>query len=100
MKAHLIDTHLLVSRSSAKVRVKYQGHVSQKMGVSETLVFYKHILFTLGLMIVIVTGFIFLSLLTIVMMAVWKAASGLENIFSEVLVKESMDRCTSRCSTN
>ena len=36
MKAHLIDTHLLVprSRSSAKVKVKYQGHVSQKMGVS------------------------------------------------------------------
>ena len=36
MKAHLIDTHLLVprSRSSAKVEVKYQGHVSQKMGVS------------------------------------------------------------------
>ena len=30
MKAHLIDTHLLVprSRSSAKVKVKYQGHVS------------------------------------------------------------------------
>ena len=36
MKAHLIDTHLLVprSRSSAKVKVKYQGHVSQQMGVS------------------------------------------------------------------
>ena len=36
MKAHLIDTHLLVprSRSSAKVKVKYQGHVFQKMGVS------------------------------------------------------------------
>ena len=36
MKAHLIDTHLLVlrSRASAKVKVKYQGHVSQKMGVS------------------------------------------------------------------
>ena len=34
MKAHLNDTHLLVSRSSAKVKVKYQGHVSQKMGVS------------------------------------------------------------------
>ena len=47
MKAHLIDTHLLVprSRSSAKVKVKYQGHVSQKMGVSGALVFYKHILF-------------------------------------------------------
>ena len=39
MKAHLIDTHLLVprSRSSAKVKVKYQGHVSQKMGVSGAL---------------------------------------------------------------
>ena len=46
MKAHLIDTHLLVprSRSSAKVKVKYQGHVSQKMGVSGALVFHKHIL--------------------------------------------------------
>ena len=47
MKAHPIDTHLLVprSRSSAKVKVKYQGHVSQKMGVSGALVFHKHILF-------------------------------------------------------
>ena len=45
MKAHLIDTHLLVSRSSAKVKVKYLGHVSQKMGVSGALVFHKHILF-------------------------------------------------------
>ena len=45
MKAHLIDTHLLVprSRSSAKVKVNY--HVSQKMGVSGALVFHKHILF-------------------------------------------------------
>ena len=34
MKAHLIDIHLVPrSRSSAKVKVKYQGHVSQKMGV-------------------------------------------------------------------
>ena len=34
MKAHLIDTHLVVPRSrlSAKVKVRYQGHVSQKMG--------------------------------------------------------------------
>ena len=48
MKAHLIDTHLLVprSRSSAKVKVKYQGHVSQKMDVLGTLVFHKHILFS------------------------------------------------------
>ena len=46
MKAHLIDTHLLVprSKSSAKVKVKYQGHVSQKVGVSGALVFHKHIL--------------------------------------------------------
>ena len=49
MKAHLIDTHLLVpgSMSSAKVKVKYRGHVSQKMGVSGALVFHKHILFIL-----------------------------------------------------
>ena len=49
MKAHLIDTHLLVprSRSSAKVKVKYQDHVSQKMGLSGALVFHKHILFLL-----------------------------------------------------
>ena len=47
MKAHLIDTHLLVprSRSSAKVKVKYLGHVSQKMDVLGALVFHKHILF-------------------------------------------------------
>ena len=47
MKAHLIDTHLLVPRSrlSAKVKVKYQGHVSQKMGVLGALVFHKLILF-------------------------------------------------------
>ena len=50
MKAHLIDTHLLGprSRSSAKVKVKYKGHVSQKMGVSGALVFHKHILLILG----------------------------------------------------
>ena len=32
MKAHLIDTHLLVprSRSSAKVKVEYQGHVLKR----------------------------------------------------------------------
>ena len=33
------------SRSSAKVKVKYQGHVSQKKSVSGALVFHKHILF-------------------------------------------------------
>ena len=48
MKAHLIDTHLLVprSRSCTKVKVKYQGHVSQKMCVSGALLFHKHILFS------------------------------------------------------
>ena len=32
MKSHSIDTHLLVprSRSSAKVKVKYQGNISKK----------------------------------------------------------------------
>ena len=47
MKAHLTNTHLLAprSRSSAKVKVKYQGHVSQKMGVSGALVFHKHFFF-------------------------------------------------------
>ena len=56
MKAHLIDTHLLVprSRSSAKVKVKYQGHVSQKMGVSGALVFHKHIVFLKGFMLLTV----------------------------------------------
>ena len=36
MKARLTDTHPLVlkSRSSAKIKVKYQGHISQKMVVS------------------------------------------------------------------
>ena len=47
MKAHLIDTYLLVprSKSSPKVKVKYEGDVSQKMGVSGALVFHKHIMF-------------------------------------------------------
>ena len=47
MKVHLIDTHLRVprSRSSEMVKVKYQGHISQKMAVSGALVFHKHILF-------------------------------------------------------
>ena len=45
MKAHLIDTHFLVPRSSAKVKVKYHGNVSQKIGVLGTLVFHKHIFF-------------------------------------------------------
>ena len=36
MKAHLINTHLLVprSRSSAEVKVEYQGYISQKMAIS------------------------------------------------------------------
>ena len=55
MKAHLIDTHLVPrSRSPAKVKVKYQGHVSQKMHVSGPLVFHKHILLFLC---VVATGF-------------------------------------------
>ena len=34
-----------MSRSSAKFKVKYQGHISKKkMAVSGALVFYKHIL--------------------------------------------------------
>ena len=38
MKAYLINTHLLVPRSvsSAKVKVEYQGYISQKMAFSET----------------------------------------------------------------
>ena len=47
MKAHLINMHLQVprSRSSAKVKVKYKGYISQKMAVSGAFVFHKHILF-------------------------------------------------------
>ena len=46
MKAHLIDTHLLVprSRSYAKVKVKHQSNISQKMAALQALVFHKHIL--------------------------------------------------------
>ena len=57
MKAHLIDTHLLVPRSgsSAKVKVKYQGHVSQKIGVSGALVFHKHILFHSKIIVILLT---------------------------------------------
>ena len=38
--------HLLVprSRSSAKVKVKYKGYTSQKMAISGTFLFHKHIL--------------------------------------------------------
>ena len=47
MKAYLINMHLLVprSRSSAKVKVKYNSYISQKMVVSGAFVFHKHILF-------------------------------------------------------
>ena len=49
MKAYLINMHLLVSRSrsSAKVRVKYKGYISQKMAVSGAFMFHKHILLSL-----------------------------------------------------
>ena len=47
MKAHLLVSR---SRSSAKVKVKYQDHVSQKMGVSGALEFHKHILFVICLL--------------------------------------------------
>ena len=61
MKAHLIDTHLLVprSRSSAKVKVKYRSHVSQKMGVSRALVFLKHIVFFLNFFISLIFFYFF-----------------------------------------
>ena len=49
MKAYLINMHLLVprSRSSAKVKVKYEGYIYQEMAVSGAFVFHKHILFLL-----------------------------------------------------
>ena len=47
MKAYLINMHLLVprSRSSAKVKVKYKGYISQKMAVSGAFMFLNNILF-------------------------------------------------------
>ena len=50
MKAYIINMHLLVrgSRSSAKVKVKYKGYISQEMAVSGAFVFHKHILFENG----------------------------------------------------
>ena len=47
MKAYLINMNLLVprSRSSAKVKVKYEGCISQKMAVLGAFVFHQHILF-------------------------------------------------------
>ena len=49
MKAYLINMHLLAprSRSSAKVKVKYKGYISQKMAVSGAFLFHKHILLNL-----------------------------------------------------
>ena len=49
MKAYLINMHQLVprSRSSAKVKVKYKGYISQKMSVSGAFMFHKHILLSL-----------------------------------------------------
>ena len=46
MNAYLNNMHLLVpmSRSSAKVKVKYKGYISQEMAVSGAFVFHKHIL--------------------------------------------------------
>ena len=40
MKAYLINMHLLVSRSSAKVKVKYKGYISQKMTVIGHILFF------------------------------------------------------------
>ena len=47
MKAYLINMHLLVprSRSTAKGKVKYKGYISQKIAISGSFVFHKHILF-------------------------------------------------------
>ena len=47
LKAHLIDSHLLVpkSKSFAKVKVKDKGHIYQRMAVWGALVFHKHIMF-------------------------------------------------------
>ena len=47
MKEYLINMHLLVTRStsSAKVKVKYKGYISQKMAILGAFMFHKHILF-------------------------------------------------------
>ena len=51
MKAYLINMHLLVpkSRSSAKVKVKYEVYISQKIAFSGAFMFHKHILLFLKL---------------------------------------------------
>ena len=51
MKAYLINTHLLVPRSRSSAKVKYQDYISQKMAVSGALVFYKHILFLIFILV-------------------------------------------------
>ena len=63
MKAYLINMHLLVprSRSSAKVKVKYKGYITQKMAVSGAFVFYKHILFTVWQRVKSMDGFLTFS---------------------------------------
>ena len=47
IKAHLIDTHLVVprSRSSVKVKIKHHVHVFKRMAIEGALVFHKHVLF-------------------------------------------------------
>ena len=44
MRVHLMDTHLMLPRSrlSAKFKVKYEGHIFQKLATSWSLVFHKH----------------------------------------------------------
>ena len=53
MTEHLINTHLLVlrSRSSVKLKVIYQGYISQKIAVSGAFVFHKYILFSIALLL-------------------------------------------------
>ena len=72
MKAYFINMQLLVprSRSSAKVKVKYKGYISQKMAVSGAFVFHKHILFFMFsrrffFMVVKPGGFVLLRVISI-----------------------------------
>ena len=64
-KAHLINTHLLGprSKSSAKVKVEYQGYISKKIAVSGALVFHKHILFLFQLHKIIHLPYLYTSIL-------------------------------------
>ena len=61
MKAYLINMHLLVprSRSSAKVKAKYKGYISQKMAVSGAFGFDKHVFFQFRLFDIHCTIFFF-----------------------------------------